>query len=297
MAQIEKLVVVGVGLIGGSFALALKAANAVGHVIGVGRHRANLEQAIARGVIDRAEHDVAQAIDSADLVFVATPVGSMPALFERMARTLEPNTLITDGGSTKQSVIDAARAGLGAKLNQFIPSHPIAGSEKSGVAAASSELYRGHEVILTPVAENLPADVERIRQYWQQCGARVGVMDPQRHDSVLAAISHLPHFIAFSYMETMAGRGDAADVLTHAGSGFRDFTRLAASHPQMWADICTANRQPLLNELERFESALKDLRALIESGDSAAIERRFAAARAMRERWAATFGVSPAEGE
>jgi prephenate dehydrogenase len=205
--------------------------------------------------------------------------------------------LITDGGSTKQSVIDAARAALGSRIGQFVPSHPIAGSEKSGVAAASSELYRGREVILTPLSENLPGDIARIEHWWQQCGARVGIMDPQRHDSALAAISHLPHFIAFAYMESMAARADAAEVLAHAGSGFRDFTRLAASHPQMWTDICTANRPSLLAELQRFEMALQDLRALIEAGDSAAIEQRFAAARATRQRWATSFGVSPAEGE
>ncbi|HKY02125.1 MAG TPA: prephenate dehydrogenase/arogenate dehydrogenase family protein [Burkholderiales bacterium] len=294
---LKKLTIVGVGLIGGSFALALRAAGAVRHIVGVGRSRENLELALARGVIDEIESDVAVAVRDADIVFVATPVGSMQAVFANIAPHLSAATLLTDGGSTKQSVIGAARAGLGARIAQFVPSHPVAGSEQSGAKAASSELYRGREVILTPIAENRPADVVRVRTLWQQCGARVSEMTPEAHDSMLAAVSHLPHFISFAYMQGIAAHPESKELLRHAGGGFRDFTRLAASHPQMWADICLANRDAMLGELERFESASASLRALIAAGDSVALERHFADARQLRQQWDKGSGLQAPEGE
>lgn len=295
--MIDKLVIVGVGLIGGSLALALKGAGVVRQVVGVGRDPGNLERAIARGAIDRIESDVAQAVRGADMVFVATPVGAMAAVFERMAANLEPHALVTDGGSTKQSVIEAARAKLGAKLPQYVPSHPIAGSEKSGVEAASSELYRGREVIVTPLAENAPQSVARVRAMWEACGARITEMPPRQHDAVLAAVSHLPHLLAYAYVNAIAGQPDGQAVLAHAGSGFRDFTRLASSHAQMWRDICVANKDALLTELTRYEQVAAELRDLLERGDAVSLEQRFAAARTARDAWLARSGFAAPEGE
>ncbi|HKO87346.1 MAG TPA: prephenate dehydrogenase/arogenate dehydrogenase family protein [Burkholderiales bacterium] len=297
MSAISKLTVIGVGLIGGSFALALKAAGAVQHVVGVGRSAENLQLALSRGVIDAIETDVAQAVQGAQLVFVATPVGSMHAVFQSIAPHLSAEALITDGGSTKQSVIAAARAALGKRVGRFIPSHPIAGSDRSGAQAASSELYRGREVILCPLEENRSADVVLVRTLWQQCGARVSEMAADQHDAVLSAISHLPHFISYAYVNAIAAHQEAPELLRHAGGGFRDFTRLAGSHPQMWADICLANRDALLAELSRFDRANAALRALLEAGDVAGLEKHFAAARSLRERWAKSSGQEISEGE
>lgn len=297
MSTLSKLTIVGVGLIGGSFALALKAAAAVRHVVGVGRSPENLQTALSRGIIDEIETDIAKAVRDAELVFVATPVGSMQSVFAAMAPHLSAETLITDGGSTKQSVIAAARAGLGERIAQFIPSHPIAGSDQSGAHAASSELYRGREVILCPLPENRSADVVLVRTLWQQCGARVSEMPAEMHDTVLSAISHLPHFISFAYVQAIAGHKDAQELLRHAGGGFRDFTRLAGSHAQMWADICLANRDALLAELDRFDQANAVLRALVEKGDAAGLEKHFAAARVLREKWGKGSGQETSEGE
>lgn len=295
MAALRKAVVIGVGLIGGSFALALKAAGAVEHVVGVGRERGNLQQALAAGVIDTAQHDPALAVRDADLVFVATPVGAMADVFARVAAHLHPDALLMDGGSTKTDVVAAARAGLGTKIGQFVPAHPVAGSEKSGACAADGALFRDHEVVLTPLPESDPARVAHARALWQQCGARVTTMEPQVHDHVMAAISHVPHFIAFAYVHGIVGRDDAAALLDHAGSGFRDFTRLASSHPRMWADICVANRAAMLAELARFEAALAELRAAMACGDGAQLVERFAAVRALREAWARTAVASAGE--
>lgn len=286
MRQIERLAIVGVGLIGASFALALREEGTVGRVVGVGRDPANLERARALGAIDEATHDVAAAARGADFVLVATPVGAMGEVFERIAPQLDRDAVVTDAGSTKASVIELARAGLRARIPQFVPGHPVAGSDESGAAAARADLYRGREVILTPLAENPPELVERVRRAWQACGARVSQMTPAGHDAVLAAVSHLPHLIAYALMRELAQRADAKDLLSHAGTGFRDLTRLAASHPVMWRDICLANRAALLAELRRYQDALSALGALLEQGDAAGLERAFAEAQSLRRRWA-----------
>lgn len=297
MAQIAKATIIGVGLIGGSFALALKNAGVVGRVVGVGRDPENLRAAMARGIIDESTHDVVEAVRDADLVFLATPVGAMADVFAAIAPVLKDDAIVTDGGSTKQSVIAVARAGLGARVRQFVPSHPIAGSEKSGAAAASSTLYADREVILTPLAENRAEDVTRVRALWTHCGARVVEMAPEQHDTLMAAVSHAPHFIAFAYMDSIARSSDPTEVLTHAGAGLRDFTRLASSHPRMWSDICMANRTALLAELERFERAAAELRDLLQREDAEALEARFTNARILRDAWMASRVMPPTEGE
>jgi prephenate dehydrogenase len=283
--SIQKLVVVGVGLIGGSFALALKAAGGVRRAVGVGRSRANLGQALAMGAIDDVADDLAAAVDGADFVLVTTPVGAMPDVFARIAPKLAPNAVVTDGGSTKQTVVAAARAALGARVAQFVPAHPIAGSDASGAGAATATLFRDREVILTALPETAPEAVARVRSAWQACGARVTEMTPRDHDAVLAAVSHLPHLLSYALVHELAARADAAQLFAHAGTGLRDVTRLAASHPEMWRDICVANREALLGELRRYQDTLAQLGALLEQSDGAGLERLFEAARAARRAW------------
>ena len=287
---IEKLVVVGVGLIGASFALALKEAGAVGKVVGVGRSRANLEHALAAGAIDETAADPGSAAVGADLILVATPVAAMAEAFASLATRLPRGAAVTDGGSTKRNVIAAARTGLGPRFDQFVPAHPIAGSDESGAAAAAAGLYRGREVILTPLAETLPEMVERVRGAWQACGARVTEMGPAEHDAVLAAVSHLPHLLSFALVRELTARTDAASLLAHAGPGFRDVSRLAGSNPEMWRDICLANRDALLGELRLYQDELVRLGAALEQSDGEALERAFTAARAARRAWLARDG-------
>lgn len=289
-ASIQKLVIVGVGLIGASFSLALKSAGRVRRVVGVGRTRANLEQALAMGAIDEVAEDARLAADGADFILVATPVGAMGDAFGRIATKLGEHTVVTDAGSTKQSVIATARAALGERIAQFVPGHPIAGSDESGAAAATASLYRDRELILTPLPENSPEVVARVRTAWQACGARVTEMCAAEHDAVLAAVSHLPHLVSYALVHELAGRADAPQLFAHAGSGLRDITRLAASHPEMWRDICVANRQALLGELRRYQDALAQLGAALEQTDGAELERIFTAARAARRAWTARNG-------
>jgi prephenate dehydrogenase len=283
----ERVAIVGVGLIGGSFALALKKANACRHVVGVGRGAANLKLATERGVIDSIAPDAAAAARGADLVLVATPLAQFKTVFAQMGSSIGAGALITDAGSTKQDVISAAREALKQKIAQFVPSHPIAGAEHSGAAAANAELFRGRRVVLTPLAENAAASVQRITDAWRECGARVSSMSAQEHDAVLAAVSHLPHLIAFALVHEMAGREDSAELFSYAAGGFRDFTRIASSHPEMWRDICMANRERVLNELSRFTDKLGEVKRLLEKSDAGALEKLFTQAREARGRWLA----------
>ncbi|KAF0100720.1 MAG: prephenate dehydrogenase [bacterium] len=280
--MIGHLVVVGVGLIGGSFALDLRKQGLVRRVTGVGRGRANLEKARQLGIIDAIADSVAEAVADADLVLLAIPVGAMPAVFRAIAPALPPACIVTDAGSTKQDVVAAARAALGDKLGRFVPGHPIAGAETSGAEAARAGLFQHKPVILTPLAENAPATVDTIADLWKACGAQVSLMQPDRHDHVFAAVSHLPHMVAFALMEELAGRPDADLYFHHAGSGFRDFTRIAGSHPEMWRDISMANKEALVTELDAFIAKLSGMRNLLASGDSAALEALFARAREAR---------------
>jgi prephenate dehydrogenase len=281
MMRFEKVAVIGVGLIGGSFALALKSANACGRVVGIGRSAANLRLALDSGLID----SIAADASGADLVLVATPVAQTPQVLASLAPQLKPSAIVTDAGSTKRDVVAAARAALGAKLRQFVPAHPIAGAEQSGAAAASADLFRGKRVVLAPLPENPAASLAAIEAAWTACGARVTRMSAEEHDAVFAAVSHLPHLLAYALVHEFAGRVNSAQLFGYAAGGFRDFTRIASSHPEMWRDICVANREPLLAELDRYAAKLRALRPLLERGDGAALEQLFAEARAARERW------------
>lgn len=283
--MIGHLVVIGVGLIGGSFALDLRRQGLVGRVTGVGRSQANLERARERGIIDAIATDAATAVADADLVLLAVPVGAMPALFRELAPAMPAGCLVTDAGSTKLDVIAAARAELPDHIDRFVPAHPIAGAETSGAGAAREGLYRGKPLILTPLPENQAADVDRVEALWHACGARVTRMDAAEHDRVFAAVSHLPHLAAFALVDELAGRQRADAYFRYAGSGFRDFTRIAGSHPEMWRDIALGNRDALLAELDAYVAKLGDIRELLERGDGAALERLFARARDARHLW------------
>ncbi len=285
--RLQRLAVVGVGLIGGSFALALKEAGLVAEVVGVGRSQTNLDEALEHGVIDRVATRLEDGVAGADLVLLATPVGQMDALFQRLASCLGPHTIVTDGGSTKSNVCGFARARLGEVLPRFVPGHPIAGAEFSGAAAAKADLYRHKQVVLTPVEETQPGAVERVSALWQACGAQVSIMAPQMHDRIFAAVSHLPHLLSFGLVEELARRTDGNTFFDFAASGFRDFTRIASSHPEMWRDISLANREALLAELTAYQDQLSRLKTMLEEADGPALEAVFATARAARNDWLA----------
>ena len=281
----DNVVVCGVGLIGGSFALAQKSAREARRVVGMGRSREPLEQALQLGVIDRIASDWGDALDGADLVLLGMPVGQMPAVMAALAPHLGPDTLVTDAGSTKGDVVTAARAALGSKIGCFVPGHPIAGAEKSGVGAATADLYQGKRVVLTPLPENSVAAVARVRAAWESCGANVSELAADEHDRVFAAVSHLPHLLAFALVHEFSGRDNADQLFGFAAGGFRDFTRIASSHPEMWRDICLANRHALLLELDAYMVELMRTRVLLAGGDAAGLEALFSTARARRDAW------------
>jgi prephenate dehydrogenase len=280
-----RLAVIGVGLIGGSFALALKQAGKVAHVVGAGRSRANLELARERRIIDSIAPDAAAAARDADLVLVAAPVAQFARIFQEIGRSLAPGTVVTDAGSTKRDVVAAARAALGARIAQFVPGHPVAGAELSGAAAASAGLFRDRRVVLTPLPENRPESIQCVEEAWKACGARITRLDPEEHDAVLAAVSHLPHLLAYALVHDIALRDNAAQLFAYAAGGFRDFTRIASSHPEMWRDICVANRDRLLQELRRYQAKLGFMEKLLQAADAAGLEKLFAEARDARDRW------------
>ena len=283
--EFGKIVVFGTGLIGGSFALALKAAGAVEEVVGFGRAPGTLRIAQELGVIDRAGINPAHEIGDADIVLVATPVAQMPEIFSRIAPYLGPNTLVTDGGSTKGDVVAAARAAFKGHIGKFVPAHPIAGAENSGPAAARWDLYQGKKVVVTPLAENNDERLDRIKRAWALCGADIYELTPEQHDRVFAAVSHLPHVLSYALVHDLATREDADLFFTFAASGFRDFTRIAASHPEMWRDICLANRQALLQELERYQAQLCELHDALTASDGERLEDIFGIARQARREW------------
>src|ERR671936_340098 len=256
-----RLAVIGVGLIGGSFALALKEGGKVSHVVGVGRNRANLELARERGIIDAIAGDAGAAACGADVVLLAAPVAQFAAIF---AQLKDCNALITDAGSTKRDVVAAARAALGERIGQFVPAHPVAGAEKSGAAAASAELFKARRVVLTPLKENPPRAIAQVQSLWEACGARVTRLDAEEHDAVLAAVRHLPHLLAYALVHDVARRDNAEQLFSYAAGGFRDFTRIASSHPEMWRDICIANRDALLAEVTRYGAQLGLVEKLLE---------------------------------
>ncbi|MCC2954545.1 prephenate dehydrogenase/arogenate dehydrogenase family protein [Massilia sp. IC2-477] len=283
--MIERLVVIGVGLIGGSFALALKAAGAVRHVAGLGRDPQAMARALELGIVDEVCDMPEQAMRGADLVLLAAPVGQTGPILASLLPFLEPQTIITDAGSTKCDVVLAARGVLGERIGQFVPGHPIAGSESNGPDAARAELYRGKKTVLTPLPENDPALVERVASAWRACGSLIHTLSPQDHDRVFAAVSHLPHLLAYALVDDIAAKPHADMLFQYAASGFRDFTRIAGSSPEMWRDISLANRDALLTELDAYLAQLTTLRATLAAADGRGLESVFANAQRARREW------------
>jgi prephenate dehydrogenase len=283
---VDTLAVVGTGLIGGSFALALKRAGAVREVVGVGRDPARLTIARELGLIDRVA-DWAEA-GRADCILLALPVGETAAVLGKLAPHLKAGAIVTDAGSTKADVVAAAREALGTRFADFVPGHPIAGSERSGPGAARADLYRGKRVVLTPEAETRADAVATVRALWEAAGAQVETLEAAQHDRIFAAVSHLPHLAAFALVDDLARRADSALFFRFAASGFRDFTRIAGSSPEMWRDIALANREALLAELDAYVGALQTLRAAVDGRDGAALHEIFSRAREAREQWTKT---------
>jgi prephenate dehydrogenase len=283
--MLNKVVICGVGLIGGSFARALKHAGAVKTVVGVGRSPAPLARALELGIIDVVGDDLAAAMQGADLVLVAAPVAQTEKILAALLPHLQPGTVITDAGSTKTDVVAAARRALGDKVAQFVPGHPIAGRESNGPDAAIVDLYVGKKTVLAPLPENAPADVERVARAWRACGAIVHLLAAEEHDKVFAAVSHLPHLLAFALVDDIANKPHADLLFQYAASGFRDFTRIAGSSPEMWRDISLANQPALLGELDAYLAQLTGLRASLAAGDGAALEAVYANAQRARRHW------------
>jgi prephenate dehydrogenase len=279
------LAVVGVGLIGGSFAAALRRAGQVGQVWGVGRTPATLQAAQALGLIDHIV-SLEQAAQHADLVLLATPVGALGGILAQMRAKLGAHTVLTDAGSTKLGVVQAAHAALGEKVHQFVPAHPIAGAERSGPEAADPNLYCQRTVVLTPLAQTLPTARDLVRKAWSACGARLVEMDAATHDRLLASISHMPHFLAAAYMAQVAAAEDATARLALAGSGFRDFTRIAAGSPEMWRDIFVANRAAMQTELTALRAVMDRAERALADGDASALQAFLEVAAQARCNWA-----------
>ncbi|MDO9468674.1 MAG: prephenate dehydrogenase/arogenate dehydrogenase family protein [Thiobacillus sp.] len=283
---VNTLALVGTGLIGGSLSLALKQAGAVREVVGVGRNPARLTVARELGLIDRAV-DWAEAAQ-ADCILLALPVGETEAVLKQLAPHLKAGAIVTDAGSTKLNVVAAARAALGARFGDFVPGHPIAGSEQSGPGAARVDLYQGRKVVLTPQADTRADALATVTALWQAAGAQVETLDADLHDRLFAAVSHLPHLAAFALVDELARRADGDTFFRFAASGFRDFTRIAGSSPEMWRDIALANRAALLTELDAYVAALQALRHAVSAEDAEALLAIFSRARAARTHWADT---------
>ncbi|TCV90528.1 prephenate dehydrogenase [Sulfurirhabdus autotrophica] len=283
--MLKKLVIVGVGLIGGSFAMALRNTNMVERIVGVGRSWENLSSALGTYVIDAAETNAVNAVADADLVVLAVPVGQMGGIMQEIAPVLSSHTVITDVGSTKQDVIELAMRYMPEHLERFVPGHPIAGAERSGVKAATDSLFQDKNVILTPLPETSDDARNLVKELWQKCGAIVHEMPPKVHDQIFAAVSHLPHVLAYALVADIAARPNASDLFQFAAGGFRDFTRIASSSPEMWRDICLANRDAMVVELDSYLAQVNRMRDAIIKGDGIALQQIFDAARNARNAW------------
>lgn len=283
---LKKLVIFGVGLIGGSVALALKKQHPALHIVGIGRHQAHLETALNLGLIDEATQDIASALQSADIVLIAAPVAQTANILESLVPHLEKQTVVTDVGSTKTDVLIHAKTILGEQYVQFIGGHPIAGAEKSGAAAAMIDLYQHKNVVLTPTEETPERVKQTIVKLWQDCGAIIHMMDASAHDEIFATVSHLPHLLAFALVEDIANHQNAEQLFNFAASGFRDFTRIAGSHPEMWRDISLANQPALLAALDRYQATLNHMKALLENNDGAGLQALYEHSSKARNQWA-----------
>jgi prephenate dehydrogenase len=282
---VRRLAVIGVGLIGGSLARALRAAGEVHEIVGCGRGKANLERAVELGVIDRYTHDIGEAVEGADMVFLAVPLSAMGQAFAAMKGRLADDAVITDGGSAKRSVIEDCRDAFGRLPEGFVPGHPIAGTENNGVEASFAGLYQNRRIILTPTEASSEWAVQKVTAMWQACGAEVTHMEVAHHDEVLAATSHLPHMLAFSLVDALARMKENDEIFRYAAGGFRDFTRIASSNPVMWRDICLANSQALSEMMDTYIGEMKELAETIRQGDGDHLLEIFTRAKDARDRY------------
>jgi len=283
--MINKLCIIGVGLIGGSLARALKHAEMVNHIVGVGRNIESLIKAKQLGVIDSYSDNIAEAVVDADVILIAVPVGSIKGVFSALRSHLKSDAVITDVGSVKGSVVLASREVFGEDYKNFVPGHPIAGTEQSGVEASFAELYRGQRVILTPLESTDSRAIKIVSEMWQAAGAEVTSLGIEHHDEVLAATSHLPHVLAYALVDTLASVHERREVFQFAAGGFKDFTRIASSHPDMWHDICLNNKDALVDMLKRFTVDLNKLTKAIEDGDGDFIKQTFERAKTTRDQF------------
>lgn len=281
----QQLGLIGCGLMGGSFALALKRAGLVKHVVGYSKSPSTTERARRAGAIDVAAESALLAVAGADIVLLAVPVSATEATFKAIRHLVEPGVLFMDVGSTKRDVVDAARRALKERIGGFVPAHPIAGKEKAGIAHADADLYTGRQVILTPLPQTDAALVQKATDVWAAIGAQVLRMSPENHDAAFAAVSHLPHLLAFAYFSAVAKQPGGDDFLSLAGPGFRDFTRIAASDPTIWRDILLANREETLKQSMRFRHALDALEHVMRSGNAEALEDLIRSASEGRAGW------------
>lgn len=268
----QQLGVIGCGLMGGSFALALKRAGLVKRVVGYSKSPSTTERAKRLGVIDVAAESALLAVSGSDIVLIAVPVAATETTFKAIRHLVEPGVLFMDVGSTKRDVVDAARRVLRERIGSFVPAHPIAGKEVSGIQHADAALYNGRQVIITPLQQTAPELVQKATDVWSAVGAQVLKMTPENHDAAFAAVSHLPHLLAFAYFSAVVNQPAGRDFLSLAGPGFRDFTRIAASSPETWRDILVANREEVLKQSQRFRQALDALEHVIREGNGDALE-------------------------
>jgi prephenate dehydrogenase len=283
--MIDRLCIIGVGLIGGSIARAARAKGLVRKVVGVDTDGGNLERALESGVIDTVSKTVAQGAAEADLVMVAAPVGAVENIFRELRAVWSEGAVYTDAGSTKCNVIAAAKRVFGAVPANFVPGHPIAGAERSGVAASKADLFEGKRVILTPLPDTRPDAVRRVEEFWRALDAKVSRMEPAHHDEVFAATSHLPHVLAFVLTEMLGRKDEQLEIFQYAAGGFRDFTRIASSDPKMWLDICLANGREIVPLIEQYREALRRAAELIAEGRAEELYALFANAREARQRF------------
>ena len=281
----NQLGVIGCGLMGGSFALALKRAGLVNRVIGYSKSPSTTEKAKRLGVIDMAAESALLAVSGSDIVLIAVPVAATEATFRAIRHLVEPGVLFMDVGSTKRDVVDAARRVLKERIASFVPAHPIAGKEVGGVAHADAALYNGRQVILTPLPSTNPDLLQKATDVWAAIGSQVLRMTPENHDAAFAAVSHLPHLLAFVYFNSIAGQPAGRDYLSLAGPGFRDFTRIAASDPLVWRDVLMSNREEVLKQSERFRRELEALEHALKHGNADSLEEQIRNASEGRASW------------
>jgi prephenate dehydrogenase len=293
----QQLGIIGCGLMGGSFALALKRAGLVKRVIGYSKSPSTTERAKKLGVIDVAAESALLAVSGSDIVLLAVPVAATETTFKAIRHLVEPGVLFMDVGSTKRDVVDAARRVLRERIPSFVPAHPIAGKEVSGIGNADAALYNGRQVILTPLAQTAPELVQKATDVWSAIGAQVLKMTPENHDAAFAAVSHLPHLLAFAYFSSVVNQPAGRDFLSLAGPGFRDFTRIAASSPEMWRDVLVANREEVLKQSKRFRQALDALEHVMREGNADALEGLIRGPAEGRANWQMGAPRTPGSGK